>query len=195
MSRDIPIPPSAARPPDARAWPKTGGIIAAAAGRRLVVRFEGVRRKNRRAKVKGALRTDRPLPRFRMSNKGHGTQQGSRMLNHISLRYLFPMGLISLLMAGCLSPITITPLPPKPAGATITSTTISATSVGTATLMLSGQETEEPVTSQCPLTPYASEPPASESIASFTPTWFRNEESTLWAGLAPPYEGEWYAGP
>jgi hypothetical protein len=26
------------------------------------------------------------------------------------------------------------------------------------------------------------------------PSWYRNAEGTLWAGLAPPYLGKWYAG-
>jgi hypothetical protein len=45
----------------------------------------------------------------------------------------------------------------------------------------------------CLVTPYSSERPPDKNTASFTSTWYGNE--ALWAGLAPPYDGEWYAGP
>ena len=118
----------------------------------------------------------------------------------MSLSYLVLIGLISLLVTGCLSPIAITPSPSKPTPSAITSTKILTTPVATLSLMATsigppGEEAEETADTQCNVTPYTSDPPANDHMASFTLTWFRNEESTLWAGLAPPYEGKWYAGP
>ena len=47
----------------------------------------------------------------------------------------------------------------------------------------------------CPVTPYVPEPrpPAVDASTVFRSTWYGN--NALWAGLAPPYEGRWYAGP
>ncbi len=46
----------------------------------------------------------------------------------------------------------------------------------------------------CPSTPFSKDLPPDENTASFTPTWYRNPEGTLWAGLAPQFEGHWYGG-
>lgn len=46
----------------------------------------------------------------------------------------------------------------------------------------------------CSGTSYAADAPASRFMASFTSTWFRNEDGTLWAGLSPAYDGQWQTG-
>jgi len=59
-----------------------------------------------------------------------------------------------------------------------------------------------PGPTDCPVTPYAAEPPnvpatmartAEGERVSFTRTWFHAEG--IWAGLSPAQQGEWYAGP
>ena len=47
----------------------------------------------------------------------------------------------------------------------------------------------------CPVTPYVPEPrpPAADSSTVFRSTWYGN--NALWAGLAPAYDGRWYADP
>jgi hypothetical protein len=45
---------------------------------------------------------------------------------------------------------------------------------------------------QCPVTPYSQQKPPDSHTASFTETWYGND--ALWAGLAPVYQGDWYAG-
>lgn len=45
----------------------------------------------------------------------------------------------------------------------------------------------------CRVTPFTTaSPPA--SVASFPGTWYTNSAKTLWAGLASPFLGIWYAG-
>jgi hypothetical protein len=46
---------------------------------------------------------------------------------------------------------------------------------------------------QCPVTSYSKQRPPDSHTASFTETWYGND--ALWAGLAPAYQGDWYAGP
>jgi hypothetical protein len=46
----------------------------------------------------------------------------------------------------------------------------------------------------CSATPYADDVPVSRFMASFTSTWFRNEDRTLWAGLSPTDTGQWQTG-
>lgn len=60
-------------------------------------------------------------------------------------------------------------------------TSVAARSVSTATPF------------SCQVTPYSAQKPPDPHTASFTETWYGND--ALWAGLAPPYEGNWYAGP
>lgn len=43
----------------------------------------------------------------------------------------------------------------------------------------------------CPVTPFVTGRPPDANTAAFTTTWFGND--ALWAGLAPPYGGKWYA--
>jgi hypothetical protein len=45
----------------------------------------------------------------------------------------------------------------------------------------------------CDTTPFSEIPPQDEHMASFTRWWYH--EDGIWAGLAPPYDGRWYAGP
>ena len=44
----------------------------------------------------------------------------------------------------------------------------------------------------CAATPFSELRPPDPHTASFTSWWY--EGDGLWAGLAPPYEGRWYAG-
>jgi hypothetical protein len=46
---------------------------------------------------------------------------------------------------------------------------------------------------KCPVTPYSRQKPPDSHTASFTESWYGND--ALWAGLAPAYQGDWYAGP
>ena len=45
---------------------------------------------------------------------------------------------------------------------------------------------------QCLVTPYSNHKLPDSHTASFTETWYGN--NALWAGLAPVYQGNWYAG-
>lgn len=44
----------------------------------------------------------------------------------------------------------------------------------------------------CAATPFSESRPPDPHTASFTSWWY--EGDGLWAGLAPPYEGRWFAG-
>ena len=46
----------------------------------------------------------------------------------------------------------------------------------------------------CPVTPAYALPPRAAPKDFPAPTWYVNPERTIWAGLAPPYLGKWYAG-
>ena len=46
----------------------------------------------------------------------------------------------------------------------------------------------------CPVTPAYALPPRTAPDDFPAPTWYVNPERTIWAGLAPPYLGKWYAG-
>lgn len=47
----------------------------------------------------------------------------------------------------------------------------------------------------CAVTPSFLRDPAAPPPDDFpAPSWYHNAEGTLWAGLAPPYLGKWYAG-
>jgi len=44
----------------------------------------------------------------------------------------------------------------------------------------------------CAATPFSEQRPPDAHTASFSSWWY--EGDGIWAGLAPPYEGRWYAG-
>jgi hypothetical protein len=44
----------------------------------------------------------------------------------------------------------------------------------------------------CAATPFSDLQPPDEHTASFTRSWYH--AAGIWAGLAPPYDGHWYAG-
>ncbi|MHB8646793.1 MAG: hypothetical protein ACYDAR_13465 [Thermomicrobiales bacterium] len=67
----------------------------------------------------------------------------------------------------------------------------AAPTLGTVTAA-TGRASSIPSTSAaCPVTPFITSRPPDANTARFTETWYGND--VLWAGLAPPYQGKWFA--
>jgi hypothetical protein len=110
-------------------------------------------------------------------------------------RSVYVLGLVIGVLVSCQSPPT-NPVPPNQARSS--SADVSYTEgAPAATPVLAGSSpgvTGETSEAACPITPYAESLPPDPHPAGFTTTWLRNDDGSLWAGLAPPYQGAWYAG-
>ncbi len=98
-------------------------------------------------------------------------------------------GFLSLILMALLVACTTrgaTTLPPR---SIVLPTTLSTQ---TATASDNGSASATPYArATCPVTPFTTSRPPDANTAGFTQTWYGND--LLWAGLAPPYKGKWFA--
>lgn len=98
-------------------------------------------------------------------------------------------GLLSLILMTLLVACTTSGATTVPPRSAVLSTTPSTQ---TATATYDGSVSATPYArATCPVTPFTTSRPPDANTAGFTQTWYGND--VLWAGLAPPYQGKWFA--